>query len=175
MRVNLAKTDDLYALYDFYSEVIDHQPYDAYGAGWTKDVYPSITVLKENIENDLFFMGIENEKIICAAAVSLHEEEDYKKGKWIRKLKDDEIAVLHLFAVHPDYRGKGYAQKILKEIISECEQYVMAIHLDVVKGNLPAMKTYEKAGFIHVDEIEMFYVDTGKVTVELLEYDYKTA
>ena len=172
MKFAIASINDLDRLYDFYNTVIDHQTFDEYGAGWTKDVYPDIDTLKEKIERGLFFIACERNEIIAAAAVTLHEDEIYKKGKWQKKLKDDEIAVLHLFAVHPECRRKGISGQFLKRIIEETGRYVKAIHLDFVKGNLPALKAYEKAGFIHVDEIEAFYEDTGDIIVELMEYDY---
>ena len=172
MEIRQLKEDDLQLLYDLYDAVILHQPFDTYGAGWTKDVYPDIETLKDRIENGMFFAGFENDIIVCAGVVSLHEDEIYRKGSWIRKLEDDEIAVFHLFSVHPDYRGRGYGDRLLKYMIDEAGRHVKAIHLDFVKGNLPAGKLYEKAGFIHRGEIEVFYEDTGDILVELMEYDY---
>ena len=172
MKRYIATIEDLDSLYEFFNIVIDHQPLDEYGADWTKDVYPSYEILKDKIINDLFFIEKKDDQIIAAGAVQLHEEEDYKKGKWLKNYMDDEIAVLHLFAIHPDFRGKGIAKAFLRFIIDETGKYVKTIHLDVVKGNLPARITYEKAGFILVDEIEMYYEDTGNIFVELLEYDY---
>ena len=173
MKVKTAVIDDLMPLYNFYDEVIEHQKQDEYGAGWTKDVYPSLEDLKEKIENDLFFIGTDQDHIVCAAALSLQEDIQYKKGKWLRKLDDGEIGVLHLFAVHPDCRGKGVSQGFLKQILLEAEKHVKSIHLDLVKGNLAALKAYEKAGFRCVGQIEVFYEDTGNILVELMEYDFE--
>ncbi len=171
MRIRTAEISDLPSLCAFYDAVIDHQPFDEFGAGWTKNVYPDLSLLEEKIRNDLFFLGEEEEKIVCAAALSLHEEEMYRKGRWTKKLNDDQIGVLHLFAVHPEHRGKGMSQRFLAEILAEASKHVRCIHLDVMKGNLPALKTYEKAGFRLVDEIEAYYADTGNVAVWLMEHD----
>ena len=172
MRRYIATLEDLDSLYEFFNIIIDHQKYDEYGADWTKDVYPSYEILKEKIENDLFFIETEDDRIIAAGAVQLHEEEDYKKGRWLKNFDDDEIAVLHLFAIHPKYRGKGYTKPFLNYIIEETGKHIKAIHLDVVKGNLPARKIYEKVGFIYIGDVEMYYEDTGNIIVELLEYEY---
>ncbi|MBR4470250.1 MAG: GNAT family N-acetyltransferase [Erysipelotrichaceae bacterium] len=171
MHIHVAEKKDLDRIYEFYDLIIDHQKEDEYGPGWTKDIYPSYEILKDKIENDLFFIAEEEGDIIAAGALMLHEEEDYKKAKWLTSYKDDEIAVLHLYAIDPSYRGKGISQVFLEYITKEASKYVKAIHLDIVKGNLPARKTYEKAGFVLADEIEMFYIDTGTICVELMEYD----
>ena len=173
MKIRTANPNDLDDLYEFYAEVIDQQPFDEYGAGWTKDVYPSMEDLKRHIEEDIFYLGLIDEKIVCAIAVCLKEDEAYKAGDWKLKLADDQIAVLHLFGVAPEYRGRGLSLKMLNFIKEDLRSKVKAIHLDVVKGNKRAFKMYEKAGFEHIGEISVYYEDTGDIIVDLFEYDYK--
>ena len=163
---------DLEQLYRFYNIVIDHQRYDPYGAGWTKDVYPSYKDLKEHLINDHVYVLEEEGQIISSGIISLKEDDMYKRAYWSETFKDEEIAVLHLFAVHPEHRGKGLGSLLLKQIIEKTKDTSKAIHMDVVKGNDNARAMYLNNGFVSVGDFEVFYEDTGDIIVELLEYIY---
>lgn len=172
MRYRLAEKSELSKLKKLYDDVIDHQKDDIYGAGWTKDVYPSSGDLDRHLKEDLVYV-IDNDGVFAGAGViSLCEDEMYKKASWSRKLADEEVAVLHLFTIHPDYRGRGFAKDFLRHIIKETKKTSKAIHIDVVKGNLSAFRTYEKCGFRYVGEFEVWYEDTGDIIVDLMEYNY---
>ncbi len=58
-------------------------------------------------------------------------------------------------AVHPNFRKKGVASKILEEILESaaCESFV----LEVRKSNTAAISLYEKYGFLQVGERKNFY------------------
>ncbi|MBQ6126762.1 MAG: GNAT family N-acetyltransferase [Erysipelotrichaceae bacterium] len=170
--IRLAEKDDLIRLKSFYDDVIDYQRYDSCGAAWTKDVYPSVNDLKRHLENDLFYILEEREKIAGAACISLHEEENYRNAPWSLNLKEEEIAVLHLMAIHPSRRGKGLSKELLSFIIENISGKVKAIHLDVIEGNNRAAELYEKAGFRSVGLYRVFYEDTGNIMVDLMEYIY---
>lgn len=173
MMIRIAAQNDLDALHSFFNEIIDHQIYDEYGAGWTRDVYPSRTDLEEKISNDLFYLILEDEKILAAACLSLHEDDIYLDKPWTFRCRDHRIATLHLFAVHPDHRRKNIADMLLRHIIEEAEDQADAIHLDAVADNLPAIRLYEKHGFRSIGLYDVYYPDTGQIVVNLLEYDYE--
>jgi ribosomal protein S18 acetylase RimI-like enzyme len=63
-------------------------------------------------------------------------------------------------AVHPDYRGLGYAQLICEKMF---ERYsakgVRHYTLEVDIENIPARKLYEKLGFRHYNEITYYRLD----------------
>ena len=172
MNFRKASLKDLEQLYRFYNIVIDHQKYDLYGAGWTKDVYPSYMDLKEHLINDHVYVLEEEGQIISSGIISLKEDAMYKKAKWSKAFKDEEIAVLHLFAVHPQYRDRGLGSLLLKQIIEKTKDTSKAIHMDVVKGNDNARAMYLNNGFVSIGDFEVFYEDTGEIIVELLEYIY---
>jgi ribosomal protein S18 acetylase RimI-like enzyme len=172
MNYRIAEINELERLYEFYNEIIDHQKYDVYGASWTKDVYPSKEDLRKHLEDDLFYVMEEEGKYAGAGCISMHEDENYLNAPWSLKLKEDQIAVLHLLAIHPDYRGKGLSKMLLKHIIDDTAGIVKAIHLDVIGGNDLAVRMYEKVGFHSIGLYEVYYEDTGNVMVNLMEYNY---
>ena len=172
MKYRVAENSELEKLKKLYDDVIDHQKEDDYGAGWTKDVYPSRNDLERHLEDDLVYV-IDDDGVFCGAGIiSLHEDEMYRNAAWTAKLADDEVAVLHLFTIHPSQRGKGRAKDFLKYIIQETAKTSKAIHIDVVKGNLSAFRTYEKCGFTYIGEFGVWYEDTGDIIVDLMEYNY---
>ena len=44
------------------------------------------------------------------------------------------------------------------------------IRLDVLEGNIPAQKVYERLGFNYINTIQMYYEDTGLTGYMLYEY-----
>ena len=173
MNIRKATLEDLDRLYGFFNEIIDHQIYDEYGAKWTKDVYPARSDIEEKIVSDTFYMVMDDEKIMAAGCLSFHEDENYMDKSWTITHEDGKIAVIHLFCVHPDCRGKHMAGPFLRYLIEQGKGKADAIHLDTVDGNLPAIRLYEKNGFRSIGLYEVYYEDTGDITVNLMEYNYK--
>ncbi len=172
MKIRLATREDLDSLCSFYDRIIEHQADDEYGAGWTRDVYPNREDLRQKIGDDLFYLVSEEEHIIAAACLSMQEDNNYLDKPWTFSCQDHRIAVLHLFGVDPDYRGKGIAASFLRSMIEENRGKTDAIHLDVINGNLPARRLYARMGFHSISLYEIYYPDTGLIKVELMEYDY---
>lgn len=67
---------------------------------------------------------------------------------------------IYSIAVHPDTRGKGYAQKLLDKTIEYAkENNYKAIHLEVKITNTPAIRLYEKNGFTQNQLKPNYYLD----------------
>ncbi len=88
-----------------------------------------------------FFGIFDGDKIIAIAGVHVYSKQ-YK------------IAVLGSITTHPDYRGKGLATKVSSRIIEDLKNYVELITLNVQDDNLPAIRCYEKLGFVKHCEYE---------------------
>lgn len=72
------------------------------------------------------------------------------------------IHILNL-AVHPGYRRKGIARKLLIEVLaSEKITGKMYAVLEVRKSNMPAMAMYSTMGFLHVSTWHNYYTDTNE-------------
>ena len=93
----------------------------------------------------------------------------YREVAWT--VREEPIAVLHLFAVGGSFRGLGLGKEALRLLLDgERERGTRAVHLDVVRGNLPAEELYRRIGFRHVEDREIWYEDTGDLSVALYEY-----
>jgi len=61
-------------------------------------------------------------------------------------------------AVHPDYRRRGIASKLISEILKCCiNNYVSEIHLEVRESNESAILLYQKFGFEKVGLRKKYY------------------
>lgn len=59
------------------------------------------------------------------------------------------MAYISIVATLPEYSGKGYGELAVKDFISKCiDRGMKAIHLYAVATNVPAIKMYQKLGFI---------------------------
>jgi len=74
---------------------------------------------------------------------------------WV--IKDE--ATIMTFAVDPNYRSRGYGEKLLREAIEKLGNKVKRVVLDVRKSNLRAINLYKKLGFKVVTERKGYYSD----------------
>jgi ribosomal-protein-alanine N-acetyltransferase len=66
-------------------------------------------------------------------------------------------------AVHPDWRRKGVARKMMAHALREAAAQGMVVsHLEVRRGNIPAQGLYKSFGFEEVGERKHYYADNGE-------------
>lgn len=164
MEIVQATKNDLSELCIFYEKVCEQQKFDKYSPDWHWGQYPCRDDLEYAIANRLFLLGRIDGKIAAAGILSDGDDDAYNHADW-KETKD--VCVLHLFAVSPEFRGKGIASLMLSAIKSSAKK---AIHLDVIEGNDYAGKLYRKNGFALVKQTELFYDDIGEKGAELYEW-----
>ena len=170
MEFRLANISDLDNLKKFYDDIIDGHVDDDYSAKWTKDVYPSRNDILSHIENNEMFIGLIGDEIAAAGAISFKEDPMYHCDKWKLKLSDDEVGVLHIFAVSKKFRRSGISTMMLQYLIEQIKAHgLKAIHLDTYINNVPAERLYKKNGFEYRGLLNVYYEDTGNIDVELFE------
>ena len=101
-----------------------------------------------------------------------HEyNESYKNYQWHTNVDDSELLIIHALGVHSDFNGKGYAKAMVQKAIDIAKETGMkAIRLDVLRGNIPAEKLYQRFGFQYMATLQMYYEDTGWTEFKLYEY-----
>ena len=74
--------------------------------------------------------------------------------------KKNQIVRLYALAVHPDFRGKGLASKLLQKTIELSQQLNMKqISLEVRVDNVTAIKLYQQKGFQISKQLPQYYKD----------------
>jgi RimJ/RimL family protein N-acetyltransferase len=117
------------------------------GSNQWQDGYPSMEVVKSDIEKKIGFVFTQNDTIIGYSAVIINDEPDYIniEGKW---LSDQDFIVYHRVAISEEFLAKGMAKKMMKLI----EQYALSKNIYSLKAdtnhdNIPMMKIFEKLGY----------------------------
>lgn len=155
----------------FYDIVIEANNKAEINLRWQKNVHPSHKLLEESIDNGELFIYEENEKILGACIMNKKFNESYNLISWGVDAKPCELGVIHVLGVHPDCFRKGIGEKLLNGLSEyACKNKIKAIRLDVFKINTPAVKLYEKLGFLRMGEIEMFVPNIGNEDFYLYEY-----
>ena len=116
------------------------------------DSYPSIAEIEHDLETKNLYVMTDGSKVIGAISVVPENELDSfdcwscKDGKEIARVVIDKA-----------YQGHGLSFEMVQKVASILRRNGWkAIHLSVVKTNIPAYKTYIKAGFTVVGEAEMY-------------------
>jgi ribosomal-protein-alanine N-acetyltransferase len=97
-----------------------------------------------------------NEMAYYLVARDEHEVAQGFAGAW---LVFNEVQITNI-AVAKDQRGKGIAEMLLRQLITEMQAKNMdLIFLEVRISNHPARKLYEKMGFVYTGKRNSFYDD----------------
>lgn len=97
-------------------------------------------------------------------------EEGYKQVEWLTENDYSKIYVVYTLAVHPNYLRCGVGEVLLDFAERKAkEEKCLSIRLDVVKGNIPAEKLYQKCGFQYIDTVSLGYEVYGLPWYDLYE------
>ena len=116
------------------------------------DSYPSKKAFENDVLRDeLFVLIIENNLIGCIVLTSKIDKE-YLPVKWLTPNKNN--FYVHRLAIHPEYQGKGFAQKLMDfaENLSVKNNY-SSIRLDTFSKNTKNQKFYELRGYKKLESI----------------------
>ncbi len=73
-------------------------------------------------------------------------------------------------AIHPDYRHRGYAQLLLDTIVEKSvKKGCYSFTLEVRASNIPALKLYEKKGFIRAGIRPKYYQNIEDAVIMWME------
>lgn len=157
-----AASDNLDTICNIYWGLLDSSEEYASILRWKKDIYPADEDWLSYIaKGEMYFIWDEG-NLIGAAALAKSQPADYRKVRWGVDARDDEVAVVHLLAIRPQYQGQGYATAALQELVRLAEKLgKKALRLDAIGTNKPAQKLYEKFGFANCGTEQLYYESTG--------------
>lgn len=171
-----ASSSDFAEICDFYKMICDKQADDEYGADWHYGIYPSEEDLKKSLEKSEIHVCKIDGKIVSAVVLEESADLMYHDVDWKIQCPDDEVLTIHLFTVHPGYRGRQISGKMMEYMFEYGKKNgFKSVQLDVLKGNVPAEKLYVKNGFDFVEEREVWYEDTGDLIAHLYEKDLESS
>lgn len=153
--IEKANIDDLDEIENLYISVCCQLQKGINYSGWMKGEYPTRNVAEEGIKKDSLFVLRVNHKIVGTMILNNEYESEYLQGKWSVDVLDNEILIIHTLAVHPDFKNRGVASRMLEYAIDYGKKLdYKTIRIDVCIKNIPAISLYQKYGFKNVGKVD---------------------
>ena len=154
------------AILAFYDDVIARTPDISLHARWSKGKHPTADGIRSYIKEGSMYLYKEQGVIVGAMAVTMYQGEDYHAIEWSQPVPDDEVAVIHILAVHPDRQGSGVGSEMVRE----------AVRLDALASNTPAHSMYKRLGFEYRGKQHLYAENTGWTDFYFFEFrqDHQT-
>lgn len=169
--MNLIKCDqkDMAQVFALYSRVVEHLQQTINYPKWS-EAHPSKEDLIKAVQTGALFAYVQEGRLLGAVVLNEDPEGCYEAGDWTKDLKRGEFLVIHLLAVDPDAAGTGIGEAIVDACIALAAQKgYQALRLDVVPGNFPAVRLYEKKGFVYAGAKDLLRNIEGIPEFELYE------
>lgn len=166
-----AEITDFEQLVLFYKYVIENTKDIEKYARWVYGQHPTDEMIMDYIRQNAMYMFEENGTILAAVAVTMSQEDGYHSISWKNDIRDDEVAVIHILCVNPDYQKQKIGQKVIKECIRLAKnEGKQAVRLDALESNTPAHKVYEAMGVQRRGRQNLYAENTGWTNFLFFEY-----
>ncbi len=144
----LADADDADKILSLYRSVIGSE-----FCVWD-EVYPGMEEIRADLETKNLFVLRSCAEIV--GAISIVPENELDELECWRD-RDGSIAEIARVTVAPGFQGRGLARIMVQEIEKILvDRGFTRVHLLVARENIPALKTYEKAGYPVMGECDMY-------------------
>ena len=171
--INKCTYDDLSAVGKLYDNVTKYLEEHVNYPKWTHGEYPSLASATIALNDGSLYCVKQGDKIVSAFVLNSDPQGDYSVGDWSKFIPEGEYMVIHSLAVLDECKGKGVGQEVVKFCIDTAkEQGYKGIRVDVVPGNFPARKLYEKMGFTYAGEYDLKRGIEHIPTFQLLEFNF---
>jgi ribosomal protein S18 acetylase RimI-like enzyme len=116
------------------------------------EFYPNKNAFLKDLErNELYVLELNNELIGCIC-VSTFMDEEYETISWLSETKNN--IYIHRLAIHPNYQGKGHAQKLMAFAEDFAKKnHSQSVRLDTFSKNQRNVTFYEHRGYKRLGNI----------------------
>ena len=168
--LSLVEPNEFERIAAFYRHVIDSTPDMALYGRWIYGLHPTDEMIRGYLRSGAMYTLEHEGEIRCALAITPSQGSDYHDTPWGAALKDDEVAVVHLLCVDPNWQHQGIARRAMELGISiSREMWKKAVRLDALACNTPAHRLYEALGFQHRRTAHWFADNVGWTDFYLYE------
>lgn len=170
MEIRKAVPSDLEQIEFLYNNLCDYLEMNQNYPGWKKGVYPVREDAENGLREECLFV-VQKKNMIIGTFMLRHKPEDgYKNAVWLTENDYSRIYVVYTLAVHPNYLQHGVGMQILKYVDNFArKEHCISIRLDVVKGNIPAERLYQKNGYKLINTVSLGYEEYGLPWYNLYE------
>ncbi|MUH35796.1 GNAT family N-acetyltransferase [Zobellia amurskyensis] len=118
---------------------------------WNEN-YPSQQAFESDIERGELYVLEEDGQIIGTIVLSTLMDEEYVPIEWLTP--SDKNIYIHRVSVHPDFQGKGMAQKMMAFAENYAQENAfVSVRLDTFSQNKRNQRFYEARGFERLGDI----------------------
>ncbi len=161
MIIRKATENESTVIHDLYQYIIRKTPHVDKYSQWKWNLHPTEKMINQYIKNGEMYLYTDNESIAGVTALTMYQGDDYDNVSWNITCRNDEVMVVHIFAIAPEYQGKGISGQVIDKIIEVARAFQRkVVRLDSVASNTPAQKLYQSKGFkycgkqnLHTDNI----------------------
>ncbi len=167
MKIQKADSLDIAQVGRLYDSVCDYLSSTVNYPGWKKGLYPTAEDAASAIAEGSLYIAVLESRVIGAVTLRNKPEHGYEQANWSIDLTYDKVFVVYTLAVLPQLMNRGVASDLLRFAEDTARKSGMkAIRLDVVANNIPAIRLYEKLGFMCVGDFDLGY---GKYGLDLFK------
>ena len=153
-----------------YDSIVDDTDGKAASPRWTKGVYPGLAYIEEAIKSGEMFAAFDDGVPVGAVIMNHRMAPGYEEAEWKLDAARDEIAVIHTLGVSPAAQHRGIASRLAEKVAEEAGRGGMkAVRLDVIDGNYPSVRLFEKLGYINHGDHVLKYDGMDGVPFTLME------
>jgi len=162
LTIRQANIKDKNSVLKFYEELIDQIKDNKYTPQWENGVYPKKENIIKSIKSNEMYIGEKDSKLVCAMVLDHNANKGYENIQWLTDVDFNDVYVIHLLAVKPEYNHQGFAKQLLNFAFDKAKNEGMkSIRLSIMKDNVPAERLYQKKGFEYVGSMEVYDEDRG--------------
>lgn len=161
MKLVKATEQDFQRITQFYRDVITRTGHMDTYARWVYGQHPTDEMIRGYIQAGAMYYCGEGGAIVSAVTVT-SQAEDYHGAAWLLCLEDDEVSVIHLLCVAPEWQGRGVARETMG-LVTELSRKMgkKAVRLDALACNTPAHRLYISMGFQKRDQRRWYAENVG--------------
>lgn len=158
LEIRKATKQDLAAVVQLYETLLEHLEAGTNYPGWRKDIYPTQQDAEAALNKGQLYVAQSGDALAGTIVLNHLQEEAYQTMPWGCNAAPEKVMVLHTFAVHPVFGGKGVGTALMQFAEAKAKaDGLQTIRLDVYENNKPAIRLYEKQQFHHVGTADMGY------------------
>ncbi len=115
------------------------------------EAYPNARVLEEDIARGELWVAEVDGRVGGMAAITMDQSPEYADVGWDIQ---ERAIVIHRLAVHPECRGLGIAQELLRQAEDVArERGISKLRVDTNTGNEATKRLFPKLGYVLAGEI----------------------
>ncbi|MBR5908892.1 MAG: GNAT family N-acetyltransferase [Schwartzia sp.] len=156
MQIRKCAETEIVAVGEFYDRIVQWLDNHINYPKWMYRIYPSESWAREMTEAGEQYVCVDNGKMVGVFVLNADPQGAYQKGKWAVDLPDGSYMVLHALAIDPELQSQGFGSQIIRFCVEKAKaEGFKTIRVDIVPGNDPARRLYEKNGFQYAGDVDL--------------------